>query len=91
MVSANKDVRKIIALLFPHDSFDWDETSVWHVYDIIKACRPLIKKEKWAMIYDEMAISIIKRNCFFDLDHNFNDTLNSLSKSLTNLIDSINN
>ena len=87
-----KHIKKAIILNYGERE-DWDKTIVISAIpddDLIRSISPLIKKEKDRILYESCAINYLRRQCFFDLHYNFNDTLNNLSNALLKLVNIMN-
>jgi hypothetical protein len=95
IMDLEKEVEKIIKLTFPsYCENNWDEI----IYDVdgclsdqyFNLIEFLIVKEKDKILYKATNVDYLRKKTFFDIDHNFNDSLNKLKKATIDLINIFN-
>lgn len=88
-MNTEKEVEKIIRLTFPNID-DWDKRFVDHTDVIglqyVQLIEGLIIKEKDKLLFNACCLNYLYKKVFFDVDHNFNDTLNKLKRSTVELV-----
>lgn len=94
-MNLEKEVEKIIKLTFPmYVDKSWDESIIDNSDGLenqyLKLIEFLIIKEKDKMLFNATCLSYLRKKVFFDIDYNFNDTLNKLKKATIDLVDILN-